>query len=102
VLSQSIEYNDNRLSLYCGQYGKCAISSIPLQIGDIHCHHIIYRSQGGSDRYENLALVTNDVHVLLHSTKHETIEPLLEKINLSVKQKAKLNYLRSKANLMGI
>lgn len=102
VREQSIEFNDNRLSLYCGQYGKCAISGEILQINDIHCHHIIYRSQGGTDKYENLMLVTIDVHVLLHATNEETITKTLAKLNLSSKQKAKLNYYRQRAGLMSI
>lgn len=74
VAGQTIEYNDNRLSLFCGQYGRCAITGVPLQIGDIHCHHIIHRSQGGTDRYENLMLVTKTVHKLLHATNAKTIQ----------------------------
>ena len=102
VQGETIEYNDNRLSLFCGQHGKCAITGVALQIGDIHCHHIIHRSQGGSDRYDNLMLVINDVHTLLHATRTETIEPLLTKLNLTSKLKAKLNYVRAKAGLMSI
>lgn len=102
VVGQSIEYNDNRLSLFCGQYGKCAITGVDLQIGDIHCHHIIHRTQGGTDRYENLMLVTVDVHRLLHATQENTIQTLLRKLNLTSKQKAKLNYYREKAGLMGV
>ena len=102
VREQSIEFNDNRLSLYCGQYGKCAISGEILQINDIHCHHIIHKSQGGTDKYENLMLVTKDVHILLHATSKETITKTLSKLNLSSKQKVKLNYYREKAGLMSI
>ena len=102
IAGQTIEYNDNRLSLFCGQYGKCAITGVELKIGDIHCHHKIHRSQGGTDKYENLMLVTVDVHKLLHATDADTIQSLLEKLNLTAKQKAKLNYYREKAGLMGI
>ena len=69
---------------------------------DIHCHHIIHRSKGGSDRYENLMLVTENVHRLLHATNAETIQILLTMLNLTTKQKAKINYYREKAGLMGI
>ena len=102
VAEQTIEYNDNRLSLFCGQYGKCAITGVDLQIGDIHCHHIVHRSQGGTDRYDNLMLVTVAVHRLLHATNEGTIQNLLKSLNLTSKQKAKLNYYRENAGLMGI
>lgn len=102
VCGQSIEYNDNRLSLFCGQYGKCAISGVALEIGDIHCHHIIHRAQGGTDRYENLMLVTKEIHFLLHTENNVAAQELLTKLKLSQKQKTKLNYYREKAGLMGI
>lgn len=47
-------------------------------------------------------LVTVDVHRLLHATQENTIQALLKKLNLTSKQKAKLNYYREKAGLMGI
>ena len=41
VQDKNVEYNDNRLSRYVGQYGRYAVSGVELDIGDIHCHHII-------------------------------------------------------------
>lgn len=42
VWNASIEYNDNRLSLYSAQMGKCAVTGAKLMIGDISvttkCH----------------------------------------------------------------
>lgn len=35
---RSVEYNDNRISLYSGQGGKCA-EVRRFHIGEIHCHH---------------------------------------------------------------
>ena len=58
--------------------------------------------QSDIERYENLMLVTVDVHRLLHATQESTIQALLKKLNLTSKQKAKLNYYREKAGLMGI
>lgn len=43
VIGRSIEYNDNRVSLYMGQQGKCAVTAQMLEIGSMHCH-IRYRS----------------------------------------------------------
>ena len=51
VQGESVEFNDNRLALYCAQQGKCAISGRPLTIGDMHCHHKTRKSDGGDDRY---------------------------------------------------
>ena len=58
--------------------------------------------QSDIERYENLMLVTVDVHRLLHATQEDTIQALLKKLDLTSKQKAKLNYYREKAGLMGV
>ena len=95
VLYHSIEYNDNRLSLYSAQMGKCAVSGKILAIGDIHCHHKVPRHLGGKDNYQNLVLVCEDVHHLIHATNPDIIRKYLEILNLDQKQKEKLNKLRS-------
>ena len=99
VRNESIEYNDNRLALYCAQQGKCAITDRLLEIGDIHCHHKIRRVDGGDDSYSNLILVCRDAHILLHALWESTIEYYVEKLALNAKQKDKLNRLRKRLNL---
>lgn len=99
VQGESIEFNDNRLALYCAQQGKCAVTGRTLCIGDIHCHHKTRKADGGDDRYSNLVLVCADVHTLLHATKEDTIKAYTEKLSLDYWQKDKLNRLRSRLNL---
>ena len=99
VQGESVEFNDNRLALYCAQQGKCAISGRPLTIGDMHCHHKTRKSDGGDDRYTNLILVCKDIHILLHATREETVKFYAEKMSLDFKQKDKLNRLRKRLNL---
>lgn len=99
VQGESIEFNDNRLALYCAQQGKCAVTGRALCIGDIHCHHKTRKADGGDDRYSNLVLVCADVHTLLHATKEDTIKAYTEKLSLDYWQKDKLNRLRSRLNL---
>ena len=118
---KSIEYNDNRLALYCAQQGKCAITGQPLVIGDIHYHHKTFsavggffgwfligdihyhhktrRADGGDDKYSNLVLIKQDVHILLHAVHAETISYYLQKFSLNSRQKDKLNRLRKRLNL---
>lgn len=100
--NQSVEYNDNRLSLYCAMQGKCAITKIILEKDNIHCHHIIPRKDGGGDNYQNLLLIDKRVHILLHATKAETIEKYLGILNLSKAQLNKLNTYRATLNLNAI
>ena len=99
----SAEFADNRISLCSAQWGKCAVSGIEFKTtSEIHCHHIIPRSKGGSDKYDNLILVHADVHKLIHATELTTIQRYLEKCNLTNKQLKKVNELRVKAGLQEI
>lgn len=96
--TESIEFTDNKLSLYSAQYGKCAVLGTVLDIDDIHCHHKIPRKFGGRDNYQNLIIVHKDVHKLIHATKAETVCKYLSLLNLDKGQIKKINSLRKKAN----
>lgn len=93
-VNRSIEYMDNRLSLYCAQYGKCAVTGRILERDEIHCHHKVPKGQGGRDQYANLVIVHVDVHHLIHATRQETIDKYLRPLNLDSKTMKKLNTLR--------
>lgn len=99
---KTIEYLDNRLSRYCGQYGKCGITGLPLELGAMHCHHVVPQSLGGSDKYGNLMWLHSEVHKLLHASKEDTICRYLESLKLTDKQMDKLNSLRRKAQMPAI
>lgn len=93
-LNRTIEFMDNRLSLYCAQYGKCAVSGRILECDEIHCHHKKPKGKGGNDAYQNLVIVHADIHRLIHATKKETINKYLAEFNLDRKALNKLNALR--------
>ena len=92
-------YNDNRISLYCAQYGKCAVTGRELETKEIHCHHKLPKYLGGTDEYKNLIIVSEDVHRLIHATNPETIRKYFEKLKLDDKQLKKLEKLRSLAKV---
>lgn len=99
----SVEYADNRLSLYSAQKGKCAISGTEFQTAtEIHCHHIVPRQHGGNDQYSNLVLVLDSVHRLIHAELPETIERYKKICSLSKTQLEKVNEMRVKAGLSKI
>jgi len=103
VRDRSIEYNDNRVSLFAAQRGRCAVTGIEfLSQEEIHCHHKIPKSEGGKDGYNNLVLILEDVHRLLHSTKKSTIDVYLSLLMLNDKQLKKLNQLRKTAGVLPI
>lgn len=85
LYGRSIEYVDNRISLYSAQKGRCAVT------GEIHCHHKLPKSKGGTDDYQNLILVTATVHKLIHATNAKTIQKYLQACKPNFK---KLNVLR--------
>ena len=99
VKGRTIEYADNRISLYAAQYGICAVAGIPMDSHDIHCHHKVPVSNGGSDEYANLILVSKAVHILIHASSEPTIEKYLKSLNLDDKQIEKLNKLRTMAEM---
>lgn len=94
VIGQSAEYNDNRISLYVAQLGKCAITAEILEIEDIHCHHKKQLCDGGSDEYSNLIIVSERIHRLIHATDFNLIVEIVSKYNLNKQQKDRLNKLR--------
>lgn len=99
IQDRSVEYNDNRVSLYVGQHGKCAITGKQLTICNMHCHHRVPCYMGGKDKYYNLIFIIKDVHKLIHATKSDTISQYLTKLKLDDNQLKKLNKLRVMAGL---
>ena len=98
IHSQSAAYADNRLSLFCAQYGKCAVTGHRFEtLEDIHCHHKRPKEMGGKDNYQNLIIVRESVHILIHATTDATIAKYLSELQLNKKQLAKLNKLRKEA-----
>lgn len=99
IRNQSIEYNDNRISLYSGQLGKCAVTGRKLLLDEIHCHHKKPRYLHGDDSYLNLTIIHKFVHQLVHATKSETIKRLLSVLQLNEHQLGRVNSLRKLCEL---
>lgn len=97
IANATIEYNDNRISLYVAQKGVCAITKEPLALEQIHCHHKTPVSLGGGDEYANLIIIHERVHRLIHATNSETISAILQTLQLKPAQLKKLNKLRKQA-----
>jgi RNA-directed DNA polymerase len=94
VINETLEYNDNRISLYIGQNGKCGVSGAPLNKSGMVAHRRIPKNKGGKDNYNNLTYVNGYVHELIHEEKEETIERLKNKIKLDSIGLVKINILR--------
>ena len=94
IKNASTEYNDNRISLYIGQNGKCGVTGEILEHGDIEVHHKIPKSKGGTDKYKNLIIIRKSIHKLIHATNTETIKNYMNNLHLKGNQIDKLNKLR--------
>jgi group II intron reverse transcriptase/maturase len=100
LYGRSAEYADNRISLFSAQWGKCAVTGREFECaGDIHCHHKLPKSKGGTDKYGNLVLVLEPIHKLIHATDGDTIRKYLEALQLKKSQLAKVNEYRQRAGL---
>ena len=96
-LFRKVEYNDNRISLFVAQKGKCAVTGQELDMDDIHCHHKRPWLETKDDSYRNLIIVGRDIHRLIHATNEKVIKNLFQLLNLSNTGLTKLNQLRELA-----
>ncbi|MDC3414484.1 group II intron reverse transcriptase/maturase [Terrihalobacillus insolitus] len=94
IPNRTIEYNDNRISKFIAQYGKCAISGVELGLNDWHCHHKNPYHLSKDDSFFNLVILHESVHRLVHMKDNYKIKALMQILNLSKKQIEKLNALR--------
>lgn len=97
---QSALFNDNRISLYAGQGGKCAITNELLRMGNMEVHHIIPKAYGGNDKYQNLIYLSKEAHALVHYgevgiSMNKQLYDLLQSLN--AKQLNRLQELRKLA-----
>lgn len=96
IKNRSAEYNDNRISLFIGQKGKCRVTGNPLTQINMDCHHKTPRKTIKDDSYQNLVLIEREIHILIHATKTETIKRYIDILNLNEKQLATVNNYRQK------
>lgn len=100
--SDSIEFLDNRISLFAAQNGECAITGEILKPFTMHCHHKIPKEKGGNDAYENLIVVSVSVHKLIHAVSDDVIARYMKEIKPNAKQLLKINKLRELCSLKPI
>lgn len=59
-------YNDMRQYLLCREQGRCQFCKESFEGRSVHIHHIIPRSQGGTNRPNNLAILHKGCHEKVH------------------------------------
>jgi len=98
IPNRTIEYNDNRISRFIAQYGKCAITGIELGKGDWHCHHKKPYHLSRDDSYSNLIVLHESVHRLIHLKDTGKIKTMVNVLQLNNKQIDKVNKLRKQCD----
>lgn len=94
VFGESAEFNDNRISLYVAQNGKCFITGEALEISNMEVHHKIPQQLKGRDSYKNLVFVSGYAHKLIHATEQATIEKYIQILTRPAIDFKRLNQLR--------
>lgn len=94
IKNESMEKNDNRISLYVGQKGLCHISKQKLKLTEMVIRNKLPKNKGGTDKYHNLILVNKEISVLIDEKDTNNINQCKEGIMLGKKALDKLNALR--------
>ena len=94
VFGESAEFNDNRISLYVAQNGKCFITGEALEISNMEVHHKTPQQHKGKDSYKNLVFVSGYAHKLIHATEQATIEKYIRILTRQAIDFKRLNQLR--------
>jgi uncharacterized protein YceH (UPF0502 family) len=100
--NRSVEYLDNRISRYSMKMGKCEITGMELSASDVHCHHYLPLNFGGSDQFNNLRIIHEDVHRLIHTKDKEMIDELKRRFQLTGGMIEKVNRFREKCKLESV
>ncbi len=94
---ESIQFNDNRVSLYAGQDGKCAITGNALLVQECVCHRKSEECKDGRDSYRNLILLSEEGEEMVISEEQDKVLAIVSKYSLNAKVITKLNKLRAMA-----
>lgn len=74
------DWRETRLDVYTRDRGFCRAFRVAVVFeGEYaptrsHCHHILFRSQGGTDEPSNLATLSQRAHAMIHDTGELTVE----------------------------
>lgn len=88
------EMADNAISKYISQKGLCAITKVPLQIGDMECHHIKPVRFSRNDSFDNLMMITRNSHKIITVTNKATIQKYINILNPNPEVQKRINKLR--------
>jgi len=94
VINESVEFNDNRISLFAGQQGKCYITGKSLNPTNMIIHRRVPKRNGGDDSYSNLIFVTQDAANLINEKDEVKAKNLAYKLKLDSTRLKRVNKFR--------
>ena len=101
MYQETVEFNDNSISKFCGQFGKYSITNKP--ICDLTNLSIIKINKNKGSRYDNIMLVTNKIKKLIMIKEtDDMIEISRLKSGLTNEQLSRINLIRKENNLSSI
>jgi len=74
-----------RISKYSSVKGISYLSGEYVPVKDYHCHHIIMQDNGGSHDFDNLCVLSETEHIILHSSTPERLYELFPKRKKRIK-----------------
>ena len=101
IRGQTVEFNDNILSKISGQGGRCFITKKDLEIGTIRCIHKKPKNTGGTDKYNNIIIVTENVFKLIHTNNENDQLRYIKRIGNNMLNKTALNKLNTLRKTIG-
>ena len=99
ISTESVRYNDNRVSLYAGQDGKCAITGKKLDVQTCICYRKTNDCKKGNDSCQNLLLLSLQGLAIVSSEDMMSVVALVKEYSLNAKVITKVNKLRATAGL---
>ena len=99
IPTESVRYNDNRVSLYAGQDGKCAITGKELDVQTCVCYRKTNDCKKGNDSYQNLMLLSLQGLAIVSSDDMTSVAAMVKEYSLNAKAITKVNKLRATAGL---
>ena len=75
-----------RVSKYSSSKGVSYMSGEYMPVNEYHCHHIITRKKGGTNDFDNLCVLSETEHQILHGANPETLYTLYPKKKKQIKK----------------
>lgn len=95
-MDEAVEFNDNIIPKFCEQLGKFRF--IEKYIYDMRDFNVVRKVNNGSDKYDNIIIVNNQVAKLLKIKGDDIIENDRYKKGIKMEQLVKINLIRKENN----